>query len=283
MKQEKVEKIWDNLTISNDFLFAKVMGEEEICKEVIEALLNVKVGKIEYVEYQKSINISYEAKSVRLDVYTQDENRMFNLEIQIENKKDLPKRSRYYQSMIDLNAIEKGEYYKNLKESYVVFICTFDPFEKGLAKYSFHHVCDEDSTLLLEDGTHRMFFNTTANHNIEDKTMQAFLQYVNGEKSNHELICKIEERVNRIKGNEYFRREFMTLLMKLQENREEGFEEGVEVGIERGIEQGIYAMIRVLSDFIQEEDVLLQKIADEFSITWEDAKQYYRKYLEQMN
>ena len=46
-------------------------------------------------------------------------------------KDNLPKRMRYYQGMIDLNILEKGENYKNLKKSFVIFICTFDLFGLG--------------------------------------------------------------------------------------------------------------------------------------------------------
>lgn len=39
----------------------------------------------------------------------------------------------YYQGMIDLNILEKGEDYRNLKKSYVIFICTFDQYGKGVS------------------------------------------------------------------------------------------------------------------------------------------------------
>lgn len=121
----KIEK-WEDLTISNDFLFSKLMRDKEICKEIIEILLNIKVGYITYLEEQKTIDIIYDKKSVRLDVYVEDENKIYNIEMQVTNKKELAKRTRYYQAMIDLNTIEKGETYNKLKESYIIFICTFD-------------------------------------------------------------------------------------------------------------------------------------------------------------
>ncbi|MFI3202004.1 MAG: Rpn family recombination-promoting nuclease/putative transposase [Eubacteriales bacterium] len=227
-KKKRRKKSWDELTICDDFIFAKLMREEAICKEVIELLLDVKVNKIEYVEYQKTIDISYEAKSVRLDVYTQDDNRIFNLEMQLDNHKDLPRRSRYYQALIDLNAIEKGEYYKDLKESYVVFICTFDPFKKGLPKYEFVNTCMEEEGLQLEDGTHKVYFNAKAYRSVENQKIQAFLRYINGEQLEDEFVHKIEERVKRIKENQDWRAEYMVLMTRLQDSREEGREEGRE-------------------------------------------------------
>ena len=55
-------------------------------------------------------------KSVRLDVYVEDGNKVFNIEIQTINQTELAKRSHHYQGMIDLNAIEKVKQVKENKE-----------------------------------------------------------------------------------------------------------------------------------------------------------------------
>ena len=60
-------KKWESLTISNDFLFSKLMRDKEICKEVLEVLLNIKIGDLKYLEEQKIIDIMLDAKSVRLE------------------------------------------------------------------------------------------------------------------------------------------------------------------------------------------------------------------------
>lgn len=90
-------------------------------------------------------------------MYVEDGNRAFNLEMQATSQGELPYRSRYYQGMIDLNCIEKGEDYDELKESYIIFICTFDPFEKRMAQYMFENLCEEDPAICLNDGTKKSF------------------------------------------------------------------------------------------------------------------------------
>lgn len=78
-----------------------------------------------------AIKHSYDGKGVRLDVYAaDDEKTVYDIEMQATSNKNLPKRSRYYQGMIDLNLIKKGEDYKTLRKSYIIFICIFDPFGK---------------------------------------------------------------------------------------------------------------------------------------------------------
>lgn len=59
---------WEDLTISNDFLFGKVMQNPELCKELLQRILpDLKIDHIEYPELQKSINMDMDARSVRLD------------------------------------------------------------------------------------------------------------------------------------------------------------------------------------------------------------------------
>lgn len=131
-------KKYEELDITDPFIFAKVMSEKELCKPLLENILNIKIRDIVYVDYEETIQMTAKSKGIRLDIYVEDDNNtVFNLEMQTTTYKELPKRSRYYQGIIDLNMIEKGESYDILKESYVIFICTFDFFEKGRSVYEF--------------------------------------------------------------------------------------------------------------------------------------------------
>lgn len=72
-------------------------------------LSELQIDHVEYPELQKSIQPNADAKSVRLDVYVKDgKGTVYNIEMQVTNTKELPKRTRYYQSMIDLQLIDKG-------------------------------------------------------------------------------------------------------------------------------------------------------------------------------
>ncbi|MCI8635337.1 MAG: hypothetical protein HFJ05_07030, partial [Eubacterium sp.] len=65
---------WEELSISNDFLFGKVMQDSKLCKELLQRILpDLNIERIEYPELQKSINMDMDARSVRLDVYVKDE------------------------------------------------------------------------------------------------------------------------------------------------------------------------------------------------------------------
>lgn len=152
------EELWENLKISNDFMFAKVMRNPELCKGMLERLLDISIDRVEYPEEQKVIDIAKDSKSVRLDVYLKDEKgTVYNIEIQTTNSRNIPKRTRFYQGMIDLNAIEKGADYSELPQSFVIFICTFDVFGEGRWKYTFENICRENMNLSLQDGTTKIF------------------------------------------------------------------------------------------------------------------------------
>ena len=274
MEMQEAIKAWEELEIKDDFMFAKVMRDKKLCKKLLERLLQTKIRDIVYLEEQKSINIEKDAKSIRLDVYIEEGNRVFDLEMQTTDKRNLPKRSRYYQGMIDLNTIEKGENYKKLKESYVIFICTFDPFHQEKAQYTFENLCIEDKELKLNDGAKKIFFNAKDYINAEDEEIREFLKYVNGEKSDSAFVKEIEDRVAQIKASEEWRLEYMTLLMREQEIWEEAEEKGREMGREEGREEGIRGTVTLLKELNIPLQTILVKIQQQYNLSPEISKKY---------
>ena len=133
------EKEWEKLGIENDFIFGKIMRKPELCQELLEAIFpEMEIGRIEYPEVQKSIAEDRDARAIRLDVYVRSSNKtVFSIEMQVLNRGNLEKRSRYYQSLIDLQLLDKSVDYKKLNDSYVIFICPFDLFGTGRHKYTF--------------------------------------------------------------------------------------------------------------------------------------------------
>ena len=190
--------------------------------------------------------------------------------MQTTNKRNLPKRSRYYQGMIDLNTIEKGENYKKLKESYVIFICTFDPFHQGKAQYTFENYCIEDKELKLDDGAKKIFFNAKDYINAENEELREFLKYVNGEKSDNPFVREVEDRVAQVKASKEWRLEYVTLLMREQEI----WEEAEEKGREEGREEGIRGTVNLLKELNIPLQTILVKIQQQYNLSPEVSKKY---------
>ena len=273
---------WERLTISNDFMFSAVMKDKDICKKTLEILLNKKIGKIEYVDSQKIIDISYVSKGVRLDVYVEDENGIYNIEMQVVDKGDLPKRSRFYSSMMDLHTLGKGKSYKVLKGNIVIFICRFDPFNLNFPHYDFDLTCRQDRSLCLNDGLERIFFNTQDYFREKEEDIKEFLEYIEtGRTNNNSFIEELENRIRSIKSSEKWRVNYMKLLERDQENYDkgllDGIEKGKEEGILEGIEKGINNLIEVLREANMEEEFIINALIKKYNLTEEQIKEYLKR------
>ncbi|MDG5853143.1 Rpn family recombination-promoting nuclease/putative transposase [Clostridium beijerinckii] len=229
-----MNKTLKELNLEDDFLFAKVMSDKEICKELLENILEIEIEKVEMVEEQKTIDLLLESKGIRLDVYVKDENNtIYNVEMQRGKHKNLPKRLRYYQGNIDLDLISKGEDYRKLSKSYIIFICTFDLFNKGRHKYTFQNMCLEDNSIMLNDEAQKIILNSKGIMNDLSDELLEFLAYVEDstdDKVKHakgNLVKNIHRRVKEVKSDISVEVEFMTLLERDREKIEEGREEGI--------------------------------------------------------
>ena len=231
---------WEEIGLSNDFIFGKVMSDPELCKELLERILpGIEIDHIEYPELQKPIKEDIDARSVRLDVYVKDgKNTVYDIEMQKVNTRELPKRSRYYQGMMDLQLIDSGQPYKKLNQSYVIFICLEDVFGKNRHIYTFENICREDPEIKLRDGAIKIFLNAKSNLNDVSSELRAFLDYLGGKKSEDEYVQKLEKAVREAKRNRKWRHEYMTLLMRDQENQEIGEERGRREGRLEGRREG---------------------------------------------
>ena len=91
-------KRFEELEIQDDFMFGVIMRNPKYCKPFLETVLNIKIERIEYPKSQEIIDLSSDAKSVRLDVYVEDgKGTVYNIEMQTTSNKNIPKRMRYYQ------------------------------------------------------------------------------------------------------------------------------------------------------------------------------------------
>ena len=270
------EQLWENLNISNDFMFAKVMRNPELCKEMLERLLDIQIDHIEYPEEQKVIDISKDSKSVRLDVYLKDEQgTVYNIEIQTTNKKNLRKRTRYYAGMIDLNAIEKGVDYSELPQSFVIFICTFDTFGKGRWRYTFENICKEEHEVRLEDGTAKIFFNTTGTKGNISEATKNVLKFIENNTAEDDFTEKLAREVRKIKENKEWQVEYMTLLMREREKYKEGVAEGRAEGRAEGEIKGIVETYEDLGFSFQEA---VKRIAEKFGFSVQQSEEEVHKY-----
>ena len=212
-----IKKIED-LTFIDDGMFQAVMHEPGVCAEFVECLLHVKVEKVQFPELEKQIAPYYTTKGVRLDVYLKDEDKIIDVEIQKYEQEALGKRTRYYQSMIDMDSLMKGEDYPQLKESYILFICTFDPFKNedkqpyGLPLYTFKNTCVENPEVPLGDKSTKVIYNASAYESVKDEKIKRLLEFIcTNNPGEDPLSNKLAELVKKLKENEKFRSDYAAM------------------------------------------------------------------------
>ena len=236
-------KTFDELTIHDDFLFCIIMRDPAYCKPFLERILNIAIQKISYPQSQKTIDLTADAKSIRLDIYVEDDTHtLYNVEMQTTPNRNLPKRTRYYQDLIDLDHLNKGDDYEELRPSFIIFICLFDLFGEDRYVYTFENRCLESAYLGLNDQTQKIFINTKGKKGPIQDNLKALLQYIDTGTVSDPYTQNLEEAVKLAKSNQKWRRDYMTFSLKLKEEfsqgRKEGFREGREEGLRAGHAEG---------------------------------------------
>ena len=239
----------EELELTDDFMFMAVMRNEEVCKELLERLLKIKIEKVEYPELQKEIRPYYESKGVRLDVYVKDSDHIYDIEIQTYHDKNLAKRTRVYQSMIDADNLMRGQDYLELKESFVIFITTFDPFGYEMPVYTFKNICKENTKITLQDETSKIFFNATAYKKESDIAIRQFMSYLLNKEPTDDFTRKLDRLVNTIKKNKQFRKGYDSMgAVWYMDAKREGRLEGI-------LQKSIDAAKKLLSTGISKEQI----------------------------
>lgn len=203
---------------TDDFLFSKIMREPEIAKGVVESLLGIKVGKIEFLTSQYSLGELYDGRGVRLDAYLEDSDRILDIEMQIVVRADEGLRMRYYQSIIDVENLGRGESYRRMKESYIIFICLADPF----------------GDRILNDRIHKVIYNASDFAKAENPAVRSFLEFLKNRSASDAITRRIQTEVEVCKSHQKWRAEYMLWDDQVREWKEEAREAGLSEGRKEG-------------------------------------------------
>lgn len=246
----KIMKPLSELNLLDRFLFDEVMEDTQTAKDVLEIIMGREVSLLDKNEIEKEFRKSPQLRSIRIDVFSMDEERnVYDTEMQQKNTVSLPKRSRYYQSYIDVSLLEPGKAdFNELNDVYVIIIAPFDLWGFGRYRYTFRYQCQEEPTLRLEDGSTRIFLNTKGRNKegVSDELIE-FLRFVENSSSSADIsekserLRRIHNRVCEVKENEKVGVKYMQrweeLVYAKKEGREEGREEGRRLSILECLEE----------------------------------------------
>ena len=249
-------KSLQELTIKDDFMFGAVMLNPEICRETLERILGIEIARVE-VSKEKSIVYNPEYKGVRLDIFAKDENNThYDVEMQALRHSAIEKRARYYHGQIDMEILLSGVSYPNLPDTYVIFICDFDPLGQRKYRYTQKKICKEDPKLSMDDGAHTIFLSTVGTNEDEvSPDLVRFLKYVGTPLSDSEkdfddaFIQRIQTAVKEVKASREMGARYMTFQELLNDEweagRKEGLAEGHATGLQEGLAEGHAAGLKV--------------------------------------
>ena len=215
-KQTILKKNYEELDFTDDFMFCKVLqNNENLCKELIELITGKKISRISFPEKQKTIEMTADNKGIRLDIYVEDdEHSVYDVEMQMTRKTNLPKRSRYYQGLIDLNLIERGEDYRKLRKSYIIFIMMDDFFDKGLHLYTFSNLCKQMPELALNDEVEKIFLCANGIADDVSEDMKEFLDFLRERSTKNKFTKELADAVDQVRRNEGDSLRLISLIQK---------------------------------------------------------------------
>ena len=211
----------NELEFSDWPMFDLLMTNEELCRELLEVVLDAPVSNIEYIIAENDIRPTLTNHGVRLDAYVKTENEVYNIEMQTVKRTKLGRRLRFYQGAMDTLTLRRGEHYGNLPPCYIVFICLHDPFNAGLPVYTLNVKCQENTSVKTDHGFTWIVLAAPAWDRLPPGRLRNLLHYIStGEAGDDRFATKLAAAVRAANGDEAWRKEKMALLT---------FEEDMEI------------------------------------------------------
>ena len=240
------ETKFEDLTISNDFMFKEVMKSNKgLCKRLVGSIMQQDIEDIVYIDTEKTLQPYYDSRGIRLDVILADKDHTrYNLEMQAKNvigdtgEALLPKRTRYYQSVIDMDMLKKGQDFDELDPLVLIFICTFDMYKEGRYVYTFKSRCLENLELELANDVTVKLVNAKGKQGQVNDLLKNFLQYVMTNEPVDDFTKDVERQVWAVKNDKKAREEYKVLQAKIREHEIVAFEAGEAQGHAAGLAEG---------------------------------------------
>ena len=294
IENNKDNSIYDSpkfLPFTDDRIFMNVMRSPKICRALLELILpNEEIGAIRLkksdnplidnseidegadenlsVETQKTLKLETDAHGVRFDAFVASSKLWADIEMQTDNDSKIDKRARYYHANMDLDFLEQGQSYENLKPSYVIFICTFDRFKRDEPVYFFRS-WDVEKGLPLDDLSYTIVLNTKCSSEKVPEALKPFYEYLNDPKKNQasELTRMIDERVRKF-NSDGWRKKYMTFEYMLNERERKG----LELGIEQGRSEGEAKKQHEIAKNLKLDGIPMDVIAKNTGLTLEEVE-----------
>ena len=243
-----------DMNLLDDFLFNATITDntngEKVSRIILETILARPLGDITVQGQRVFLGNSPGKHGIRLDAFITEDNGdvsgnvTYDLEAdnRQNDKKELPRRGRYYHVLRDSKLLPSGIEYVCLPDSYVIFITPYDPLGTGRMLYSMQTMCAEDTEIPYDDGAYTLFLNTkgdpcTATLAISE--LLTFMEKSTPENAVNDDLMQLQEAITAVKDNEEVKYAAMKYNEILRAEREDGRAEGRAEGIVEGRAEGI--------------------------------------------
>ena len=265
---------------TNDLIFRWVMEHEENCLAILRAILpELKITAVKRRENEHPVNyLAFDdERGVRFDaIIEDDQERFYDVEMQVANQLGLGKRVRYYQAQIDQETLKKGEDYDDLRESYVIFFCAFDPCGQDRRLYQFHYYEDGDRQLRLPTNSHVILINTLGTKDQITPELAAVLDVMNRRRDNaNPLAVSLVKEIDGYNRDKKRRRALMNLKMRLKDER--------RLGLSEGRDEMALGLIHALQAQGMPQKQIVEALALAQKISLAEAQHYYDQLTQAAN
>lgn len=279
----------EELNLMDSFLFEASTEDSEdavkIAKIIIERVTGHLVKNLT-VETQKELKgIFRNNRGIRMDVYTKESEgdsvlRIYDIEPNNYVETELPERSRFYQSMIDVKLLAAGDEYKKLPELMMIWILPYDLCGENRMIYTIKNMVVENPKLVYNDGVEKIFVYTrgTVGGSPKLKELLRYLEETIPENAVDEDLREMQNIVGKIKHRKDVGKHYMTLQEIIDQEKKYSYHDGEKSGHERGLEQGIEAGIRMLKELNIPKEEACRAVEKQFQLTEDEAKEYLKHY-----
>ncbi|MGZ9850637.1 Rpn family recombination-promoting nuclease/putative transposase [Limosilactobacillus ingluviei] len=265
---------------TNDLIFRWVMEHEENCLAILRAILpELKITAVKRRENEHPVNYLAldDERGVRFDAIIEyDQERFYDVEMQVANQPGLGKRVRYYQAQIDQETLKKGEDYDDLRESYVIFFCAFDLCGQERRLYQFHYYEDTDRQLRLPTNSHVILINALGTKGQITPALAAVLDVMNRRRDNaNPLAVRLVKEIDDYNRDKKRRRALMNLKMRLKDER--------RLGLSEGRDEMALGLIHALQAQGMPQKQIVEALALAQKISLAEAQHYYDQLTQAAN
>lgn len=218
---------------THSVMFREVLRDDmELCRALLERVLGFPIERVEEKHLEYAVDPSVAAKGARFDLYVRNSDKVIDCEMQATYAPALGRRMRYYQGVLDTSILPKSGNYRELPESYIVFLCKRDPFSRGLPRYTIEPVCREDPSIGFASDMRWLVFNASGFEREQDPGLRSLLCYiedgtVDGTDS---LVREIDAKVDELNESEEVREMVWTWQDEIDLQTDLAFERGEAEG-----------------------------------------------------